>query len=235
MNPFGKLVKLKMVLLRLDIHRVYRVVDFVQEFVHYLLNKEIRLVEDHRKDWKLEELKLFLGGSDADLILERLVILIAMSWLYFQSCLIEELQQVLKLTLVQALSLFVFQSHIRNPFHFITFSKYFKIVQNVKFLFFFSSGWWLIEVHQRIFSSHERWLWKIYFNFFIRNSWSRGRNIIVDPPRRKFKTVFQLFMLTSTWSRICVKLNHGALRRSDTSIFLHIILIGKRPNSLLNI
>jgi hypothetical protein len=43
-DPFSELVKLEMVLLGLNIHRVDRIVDFMQKLVHNLLNEEVWLV-----------------------------------------------------------------------------------------------------------------------------------------------------------------------------------------------
>lgn len=48
-DPLCELVKLKVVLLGLNIHRVDGVVDSLKEFVHYLLDKKVRLVHDHGK------------------------------------------------------------------------------------------------------------------------------------------------------------------------------------------
>jgi len=70
LDPLCELIELKMVLLCLNIHRVNGVVDSLQKLIHNLLDEEIRLVHDHGKNLKFEEIKFLLGSAQADLPME---------------------------------------------------------------------------------------------------------------------------------------------------------------------
>ena len=70
LDPLCELIELKMVLFCLNIHRVNGVVDPLEKLIHNLLDEEIRLVHDHGKNLKFEEIKFLLGSAQADLPME---------------------------------------------------------------------------------------------------------------------------------------------------------------------
>ena len=91
LDPLCELIELKMVLLCLNIHRVNGVVDPLQKLIHNLLDEEIRLVHDHGKNLKFEEIKFLLGSAQADLPMERFIKLVTLLLLDLKLGLVQEL------------------------------------------------------------------------------------------------------------------------------------------------